>query len=142
MINGFYESKIFGSGSAILEGALKNPNLFKEAVLFEKLNRMPDSLKKEFVVSEEAKIMIEKDIISTETLNRLVDGMYNNNILKITVCHMAKDIGDPMWDELVKCRIEERRIMNSIMDKFADRAEALADLADKETKLPEHFDQE
>ena len=122
---------LFGGNDAIIEGALKNPNQFRDAVLFESLNSLPTAKKKEFVNSKEAKTMLQEGLISTEVLERL-SAEADNGVLKTTVCHMAKENGDPAWDELVKHRIEERRLLNDLIEKYGDKAKVIADNADKE----------
>lgn len=132
---------LFGGNDAVIEGALKNPNQFRDAVLFESLNSLPTAKKKEFVNSKEAKTMLQEGLISTEVLERL-SAEADNGVLKTTVCHMAKENGDPEWDELVKHRMEERRLLNDLIEKYGDKAKVIADNADKEfveAYIPEYF---
>ena len=98
-------SQVFGPADIKLESALKNPNQFREAVLFESLNNLPAAKKKEFLTSPEAKAMLEEGLVTRDMLERLA-AESDNGILKTTVCHMAKENGDPAWDELVKLRLQ------------------------------------
>ena len=134
-------SSVFGSADAKLESTLKNPNQFREAVLFEALNSLSASKRKEFVKSNEARTMLTEGLITKDMLDRLADES-DNGVLKTTVCHMAKENGDPAWDELVRHRIEERRIMNDLIAKYSEKAKPIADNADKdfvESCIPEYF---
>lgn len=134
-------SKVFGSADVKLESALKNPNQFREAVLFEALNSLPVAKKKEFITSSEARAMLTEGLITKDMLERLTADSCNGT-LKTTVCHMAKENGDPIWDEFVRCRIEERRLMNELIEKYGDQAQSIADNADKdfvEACIPEYF---
>lgn len=134
-------SAVFGSGDMKLESALKNPNQFRDAVIFESLSSLPTKKINEFVNSEEAKTMINEGLISQDVLERLVNTS-DKNILKTTVCHMAKENGDPIWDEFVKARIQERRIMNDLLEKYGKDAKLIADNAEKEiinASIPEYF---
>ena len=85
--------------------------------------------------------MLNEGIISQEMLERLAtDG--DTGVLKTTVCHMAKENGDPLWDELVKHHIEERRLMNELINKYGEQAKPIADNANKdfvESCIPEYF---
>lgn len=135
-------SEVFGSANVKLESALKNPNQFREAVIFETLSNLPTSKIKEFVTSKEAKFMLSEGLISQETLEKLEGETNANPLLKTTVCHMAKENGDPIWDEFIKCRIEERRIMNELINKYKDKAYNIANNANKdfvESCIPEYF---
>ena len=134
-------SAVFGSGDMKLESALKNPNQFRDAVIFESLSSLPTKKINEFVNSKEAKTMINEGLISQDVLERLVNTS-DKNILKTTVCHMAKENGDPIWDEFVKERIQERRIMNDLLEKYGKDAKVIADNAEKEivnASIPEYF---
>ena len=140
-INASNNSQLFGTGSLKLESALKNPNQYREAVLFESLNNLPATKKAEFVKSPEAKMMIAEGYITRDLLERLSNES-DIGVLKTTVCHMAKENGDPLWDELVKHRIEERRIMDQLLAKYTDEAKPVADNANSdfvEACIPEYF---
>ena len=141
LTNNSITSQVFGESSIRMEGALKNPNQFREAVIFESLRTLPVSRLKEFVNSKEAKTMLNEGIISQDTLERL-SAESDNGTLKTTVCHMAKENGDPLWDEFIKLRIEERRLMNELLDKYRDKASVIADNAEKEfveSCIPKYF---
>lgn len=141
LFNASVSSSIFGGNDVVMEGALKNPNQYRDAVLFESLNSLPTEKKKEFVNSKEAKTMVTEGLISAEVLERL-SAEADTGVLRTTVCHMAKENGDPMWDELVKHRIEERRLLNDLIEKYSDKAKVIADNADKEfveAYIPEYF---
>lgn len=134
------ESVVFGGTDVHMEGALKNPNQFRDAILYESLNSLSSDKVKEFVGSNEAKFMVEEGLMSPETLERLAN--QGDCILKTTVCHMAKENGDPMWDELVRLHMQERRVMNDLIEKYADEAKSVAESAIKtfvETCIPEYF---
>ena len=134
-------SSIFGAADIKLESALKNPNQFREAVIFETLNGLPSAKRKEFIKSNEAKTMLTEGLITKDMLDRLASES-DNSVLNTTVCHMAKENGDPIWDEFVRCRMEERRIMNELIAKYGEDAKPIADNADKdfvEACIPEYF---
>ena len=135
------QSKVFGEANTTMEGALKNPNQFSDAVIYEAISSLPAEKVSEFIKSNEAKFMLNEGLISPELLDRLT-ASDDNTILKTTVCHMAKENGDPAWDALVKARIEERRIMNELLEKYGEEAKPVAEAAIKnfiEGRIPEYF---
>lgn len=137
----YSSSKVFGEPQAVMEGALKNPNQYRNAVLFESLSALPEAKRREFVGSQEAKFMMENNMISPETLDRLISND-ENRLLKTTICHMAKENGDPLWDALVQARMEERRVMNDLIAKYADEAQPVVEGTARkfvETCIPEYF---
>jgi len=136
-----YESKVFSGADVKMEGTLKNPNQFRDAILFEHLSHLSGSKVREFISSDEAKFMLSEGIISADVLDRLCeeDG---NKLLKTTVCHMAKENGDPLWDELVQAHIQERRVLNDLLEKYGEEAKPVAENANKtfvEACIPEYF---
>lgn len=134
-------SEVFGGTDMVMETTLKNPNQFREAVIFEHLKNLPTKKIAEFANSVEARTMINEGIISYETLKRLTHD-HDDNTIQTTVCHMAKENGDPIWDEFVRLRIEERRLMNELLEKYGDEAKSIAEDVDKnfvEGFIPEYF---
>lgn len=134
-------SNVFGSADVKLESVLKNPNQFKEAVLYEALSHLSNNKLKEFVSSTEAKTMVNENIITQDMLDRLANET-QCNMLKTATCHMAKEENDPMWDELVQLRIQERRLINALIEKYGDKAKSVADNANKEfveASIPKYF---
>lgn len=132
---------IFGGTDVVLEATLKNPNQFKQAVVFESLSTLPTQKINEFVKSDEAKYMLNEGSITPEGLEELAN-KHNNGLLKTTVCHMAKENGDPLWDELVRARIEERRIMNDLINKYVTEADPVVSATQSEIIdkcIPEYF---
>ena len=113
--------------SQTLPGVLKNPNQFREAVIYEYMSHKDPATLKRFVNSSEAKAMIEAGTITYDTLDRLVKKANSDNtVVNTAVCHVAKENEDDLWDQLVKARAEERRIMNELLDKYRKDVEPVA----------------
>lgn len=136
-------SQVFGSADVKLEATLKNPNQFREAIIFEAINNLPTSKVKEFIGSEEAKVMLSEGMITQDMLERLA-AEHDSGVLKTTVCHMAKEEDDPIWDEFVQCRMQERRLMNELLEKYGEKAKDVVDNVNKtviEACIPAYFRQ-
>ena len=134
-------SALFGASDVIMESALKNPNQYRNAILFESLSSLSDDKLNEFVNSQEAKVMVNEGILTQETIERLASD-HNDSFINTTVCHMAKENGDPEWDAIVKCRIEERRLLNELIERYKDKAEVVVNGAKKEIVegcIPDYF---
>lgn len=138
------KSMVFGSGEAVMEATLlKNPNQLREAVVFERLSNLPRAKRAEFIRSREAKIMVENDIISQDSLDRLASDL-NNTTMNTAVCHMAKEENNPLWDELVRCRMEERRLMNELILQYGEKVDKSPAIKNIEAEfinksIPEYF---
>ena len=121
-----YTSQIFDE-SATLPGVLKNPNQFREAVIYEHMSHKDPATIKTFVRSSEAKAMIEAGTITYDTLDRLSKkANTDDKCVNTAVCHVAKENDDDLWNQLVQARAEERRIMNELLAKYRDDVEPVA----------------
>lgn len=140
---GLYSSQVFGSEEAQLEMALKEPNQYRNAVIFESLAAISESKRKEFVSSEEAKVLLKEGVITDEMLEKLgAMDKDDNHVFCTSILHMAKDEGDPLWDEFVKHHIEERRILNELIAKYGEEGQKMAANAQKnfiEAYIPSYF---
>lgn len=135
-------SSVFGGSEMQMESTLKNPNHYKEAVIECAISSLPRKKINEFVNSKEAKAMINEGLISQDCLDRLASENDEGRLIKTTVCHMAKENGDPTWDEFVRCRIEERRLMNDMLEKYGDNVKPEIVKVEKEiieSSIPEYF---
>ena len=105
--------------SVEIQGTLKNPNQFREAVIYEHMSHKDPATIKTFCNSSEAKAMVEAGTITYDTLDRLAKkANMDDKVINTAVCHVAKENEDDLWDQLVKTRAEERRIMNELLDKY------------------------
>lgn len=132
---------VFGEASETINATLKNPNQFREAVVLEALRNLPAAKRKEFSNSKEAKFMIEEGIITQEMLDRLNESK-DCSTMKIAVCNIAKENNDPLFDELLSLRIQERRVMNELIEKYHVAAEPVAANADADIvdrSIPAYF---
>ena len=125
--NGFKFNYTVFDESQTLPGVLKNPNQFREAIIYEHMSHKDPATLKRFVNSSEAKAMIEAGTITYDTLDRLAKKANSDNtVVNTAVCHVAKENEDDLWDQLVKARAEERRIMNELLDKYRKDVETVA----------------
>ena len=135
---------VFGESSEKIDFKLKDPDKYRNAVLFEALRKLPEDKRKEFLNSKEAKIMVEESMIDADVIERLKN-IDDNRMLKITVCDLAKENEDPEWDELVECRIRERQLPNSLINKYALEAKDKIEKANEQIinkSIPEYFRQD
>lgn len=133
---------VFGGTNVVMENTLRDPNQYREAILFEALAAMPAKRIQEFVTSKEAKMMVTEGILKQDTIDRLASH-HNNKILNTTICQLAKEADDPLWQELVAAHIQERRLMNELLEKYGAQAHTVADNAYENfvaPNLPKYFD--
>lgn len=113
--------------SSTLKTTLKNPNRFREAVIYEHLSHLSPTRIKSFIYSQEAKAMIEAGTITYDTLERLQKKSdENDKTIRTAVCDVAMSNDDELWNQLVAARAEERRIMGALMAKYQKEVDPLA----------------
>ena len=106
-------SILFGEDAKMAPKSIfKDTRPLQEAFVFTELSHMPKQKLREFMKGPECKYLVENDIISGETLERLANEEYEDKAMELVVCHMAKENDDDRWNELVRHRAEERRLMN------------------------------
>lgn len=113
--------------SVEIKAVLKNPNQFREAVIFEHMSHKDPATIKTFCGSTEARTMIEAGTITYDTLDRLAQKANSDKgVINTAVCHVAKENDDELWNQLVQARAEERRIMNELLEKYRKEVEPVA----------------
>lgn len=131
--------KIFDEG--FIDSTLKKPNLFTEAVIYDEISRRPYSQIKEFYDSPEARDMVAAGVISQDVVERLQD-IPRDRRLGIASCHLADENDDPLWQQLIAARREERRIMNELLEKYGNSVDRISgNIRDEiiNKKLPTKF---
>ena len=121
-------SILFGEDAKMAPKSIfKDTRPLQEAFVFTELSHMPKQKLKEFMKGPECKYLVENDIISGETLERLANEEYEDKAMELVVCHMAKENDDDRWNELVRHRAEERRLMNELIGEYGDNARTYAE---------------
>ena len=115
-----------------LDVELNNPNELLESYIYDDLSRLPESKRKEFAVSEEANVMLEKGIIGRRTLVKLSKSDDIERRIGMAAIQMAKEKNDPIYDQLIKNRVKERELLGKINSKYANSAIRIAKASQKE----------
>lgn len=85
----------------------------------------------EFCESQEAQILVEKQVLNKPTLHRLSKQDDLTRRKKLTAYFLAKDAGDPMWAKLVKYQGLKKQYATKILAKYGKKAERMALIAQK-----------
>ena len=115
-------SMVFGEGVVTPHGAFKDIKPLQEAFVYNELSHLPKDKLRDFMKGPECKYLVEEDIISADTLEKLASDEYQDKAEELVYCHMAKEVGDDRWDELVRHRAEERRLMNELIQTYGEAA--------------------
>ena len=92
---------------------------------------MPSEDIKAFCESEEAKILLEKQVLNKSMLVRLDKKADEARRTKLIAYQLAKAAGDPNWTKLVKYQKLRKECIQKIMDKYGTKAAKIAKVAQK-----------
>lgn len=126
-------SNIYGTelaGKKITDGV--NVNALVEMFFYDDISRGTEAQIKEFCESDTAKALLEKGVFKKPTLVRLgqADDLKRRN--KLTAFTLAKQNKDSLWTQLVENRKKEKKLIGKIMQKYGNKAEKVAKVAQKE----------
>ena len=102
-----------------------------EAYFIDDIIRMPSDDIKTFCESEEAKILVEKAVLSKPTMMRLDKKSDELRRTKLIAYQLAKNANDPSWNKLVKYQKLRKECIQKIMDKYGTKAAKIAKVAQK-----------
>lgn len=132
---------IFDTNSFI-ENDIMNKNELLENYIYDELSRLPDERRKEFLDSQESKVMMEAGLISKKTLIKLSKEDDLSRRIKMACLQIAKDSDDHLYSELVKVRIKEKELLDKITNKYTNKAVKTAKMGQKDflkNKMPVGF---
>lgn len=133
---------IFSSGNDRIEGELKNVGELLEAYIYDEVSRLSDEKRREFVNSEEAKVMVEAGLIGKKTLVRLSKDDDLERRIQMASLQIAKDSDDLLYSKLLKVRMQERELLTKINNKYENKATKAAKIGQKDylkNKIPVGF---
>ena len=102
-----------------------------EAFFVDDIIRMPSDDIKTFCESEEAKILVEKAVLSKPVMMRLDKKSDELRRTKLIAYQLAKAANDPNWVKLCKYQKLRKECIQKIMDKYGTKAAKIAKVAQK-----------
>jgi hypothetical protein len=85
-----------------------------------------------FCESEQAKVLVEKTVLTKPTLMRLSKQDDQKRRVKLIAYKLAKEANDPEWKKLKKYTALRKQSIKKIMNKYGKKAERIAKIAQKE----------
>ena len=110
---------------------LGNSSTILELFTLDDVLRGPSEKIQEFCESEEAKILMEKQVLNKPTIIRMSKASDLKRRIKLISYRLAKDANDPMWTKLVKHQKAKKEFAQKILDKYGKKAERAAKIAQK-----------
>ena len=114
------------------EARLENPMPLIESFILEDLSKLSDDMKQEFIDSPEAQSMIEAGLIGKNTLVRLSKKDDLSRRQTMACIQLAQEANDPLFDQLAKNRVKERKLLDQIRTKYGTKGLSAAKSAQKD----------
>ena len=105
-----------------LNGDLNSSRNIQEAFLVDDLSRLPSEQLKEFCESDEAKALVEANVLRKPTLVRLSKKDDETRRIKIAAYEICKEENPNLWKKLADNRVKEKKLINQIMTLYRSRA--------------------
>lgn len=113
---------------------LRNIDLtpYIEAVAYDDLSKMTEADIKAFVESDQAQVLVERQVLNKKTLVRLSKKDELKRRIKLIAYKLAHDDKNPHWDKMCLFRSKWKKERAEVMRKYGNRASKLAKVAQKE----------
>lgn len=124
-------SNLYGTTHIASIEEAANSNSLLELYLVDDILKGTSEEIKNFCESEEAQILVEKQVLNKPTLHRLSKEDDLKRRIKLTSYQLAKDSNDPNWNKLVKYQKLRKQYAQNILNKYGNKAERIAKIAQK-----------
>lgn len=118
--------------SSIIGEELTNPNGLLEAYICAEASKLPQEERVAFAESDEAQVLVEKQVLNRRTLVRLSKNDDLARRVKMAAFQIAKQKKDPLWTKLVKNRVIERALIKKIVQKYNNQAVRVARIGQRD----------
>ncbi|MBR6289419.1 MAG: hypothetical protein IKR19_08790 [Acholeplasmatales bacterium] len=122
---------LYGSTHISSLDEMANDDAILEYFIIDDVLRGNQEQVKNFCESEEAKILMEKQVLNKPTLHRLSKQDDLKRRIKLMAYQLAKINNDPLWAKLVKFQKLKKETAQKILDKYGTKAERMAKIAQK-----------
>lgn len=123
---------LYSAGSIRSIDEMANDDELFEMFLVQDMLRGTEAEIKNFCESEEAKVLVEKQVLKKPTLMRLGKTDDERRRTKLIAYQMAKEANDPEWVKLKKYTALRKQSIAKIMKKYGKKSQRVAKIAQKE----------
>jgi hypothetical protein len=125
-----------------MSSGIIDEDLMLEAAIVQEVEMMHDDERKAYLESDEFQSLVEAGIVGRKTVVRLNRSDDMNRRIHLLCLQMGKEKGDSDWEQLRKNRINERKLLNKLYNKYSNQVRRNAVVSQKRLiKLsPKAFD--
>ena len=122
---------LYGTSHIDMINEMATSNHTMELFLMDDVLRGTSEEIQRFCESEEAQILVEKQVLNKNSLYRLSKKDDLTRRVKLISYQLAKNAKDPMWTKLVKHQTLKKQFAQKILTKYGKKAERIAKIAQK-----------
>lgn len=125
-------SELYGTSLVTSVEEMANSNALLELFYVDDILRGTSEEIKEFCESEEAQVLVEKQVLNKPTLHRLskIDDLKRRQ--KLAAYMLASSANDPLFAKLVKYQKLKKEYSNKILKKYGNKALRIAKMNQKD----------
>ena len=124
-------NNLYGTAHIASAEDIANSKAIKELFTIDDVLRGTTEDIQKFCESEEAQILVEKQVLTKPSLHRMSKQDDLKRRIKLASYQMAKDNNDPLWAKLVKFQGLKKQFAQKILNKYGKKAERVAKIAQK-----------
>ena len=107
--------------TADADGGIINNDALLESMFCDKISRLSDEEKQAYLESAEFQNLVEAGVVGKRSVVRISKNDDLTRRIHLAALQKAKESGDADWEALRKNRIQERKLLNKIYAKYANK---------------------
>ena len=103
----------------MMDDGVHDKNALLESILVDQVRRMDDQSRSEYLNSDEFQNLCEAGVATRKTIVRFNKQDDLTRRIHLAALQKAKEEGSPLWTKLHKIRIEEKKLLKQIIERYA-----------------------
>ena len=107
----------------MMDDGVRDKNALLESILVDQVRRMDDNTRNEYLRSDEFQNLCEAGVATRKTIVRFNKQDDLTRRIHLAALQKAKE-GSPLWDKLHRNRIEEKKLLKQIIERYGMKVRA------------------
>lgn len=107
--------------NSLQESGILDQNALLESVFVDQVTKMDDEQRKAYLESDEVAALVEAGVVGRRTIVRISKNDDLTRRIHLASLQKAKESGDADWEALRKNRVMEKKLLQKIYNKYANR---------------------
>ena len=107
-----------------MDDGVRDKNALLESILVDQVRRMDDTSRNEYLRSDEFQNLCEAGVATRKTIVRFNKQDDLTRRIHLAALQKAKEENSPLWHKLHKNRIEEKKLLKQIIERYGMKVRA------------------